>query len=145
MKKPKVVLDTNVLISALVFGGKPRKVLQCAIDGDIHLILSNDLLEELQGVLEGRKFKYPPSVIQAILNQLTSIAQVVHPTVALHVISKDPDDDRVLECALTGRASIIASGDPHLLDLGEFQGIRILTPAQFLEEIVPHLNIDFLP
>lgn len=130
----RVVLDTNVLVSALVFGGKPRKVLRLAISGVVKLVTSEILLEELKGVLEGPKFRYPPKVTQIILNEILSIAEVVVPSLQIDRITSDPDDNRVLECAVEGVADLIVSGDPDLTDLKEFRGIPIRTPADFLSE-----------
>jgi len=69
--------DTNFLVSAIVFGGKPREVLQAAISGRIKLVLSEILLEELKGVLEGPKFRYPMQVVLKILEELKWVAEVV--------------------------------------------------------------------
>lgn len=135
MKFRKVVLDTNVLISALVFGGKPRRVFQAATAGVIQLVISEILLEELTGVLEGAKFRYPKELTRMILDELTAVAELVTPTLSIRRITSDPDDNRVLECALAGRADLIVSGDPHLLDLVEFEGIPIWTPAKFVKEL----------
>lgn len=128
----RVVLDTNVLVSALVFGGTPRKVLRLAVSGAMKLIISEILLEELKGVLEGPKFRYLPNVTQLILNELLLIAEIVVPSLKIDHITSDPDDNRILECAVEGDADMIVSGDSDLLDLKEFRGIPILTPAEFL-------------
>lgn len=136
MKPYRVVLDTNVLISAIVFGGKPKKVLQAAIAGTFQLVLSNTLLEELHGVLEGPKFKLPREMMKTVRDELLLFADLVVPMNKLDVIVSDPDDNRVLECAATGEVDFIVSGDPDLLDLGQFQNIRIWTPAQFVREIL---------
>ena len=131
----KIVLDTNILVSALVFGGKPKTVLEAVIEGRARLILSDPLLEELKGVLEGSKFRYPQKATQVILDSLILIADVVTPLVEIHHITRDPDDNRVLECAIEGHADFIVSGDLDLLDLGEFNGIPIESPAQFMREL----------
>lgn len=131
----KIVMDTNVLVSALVFGGKPRSVLETAIEGRAKLILSEVLLEELTGILEGPKFRYPRKVTQTIRDLLISIAEVVTPSVEIDRIVRDPDDNRILECAVEGCADFIISGDLDLLELGEFRGIRIRPPARFVREL----------
>ncbi|NOR12480.1 MAG: putative toxin-antitoxin system toxin component, PIN family [Candidatus Aminicenantes bacterium] len=128
----KIVLDTNVLISAIVFGGKPRDILEKAIKGQIQLVLSEELIGELSGVLEGRKFKYPSEIMKLIITELEAIAEVVKPEKKLKVIKKDPEDNRVLECAQKSKADFIVSGDVHLLEFEEFMGTKILTPEAFL-------------
>ena len=128
----KIVLDTNVLISAIVFGGKPRDILEKAIKGQVRLVLTEELIRELSGVLEGRKFKYPSEIMKLIITELETIAEVVKPERKLNIVGKDPEDNRVLECAHKSSADFIVSGDVHLLELKEFRGIKILTPEAFL-------------
>ena len=128
----KIVLDTNVLISAIVFGGKPRDILEKAIKGQIQLVLSEELIGELSGVLEGKKFKYPSEIMKLIITELEAIAEVVKPEKKLKVIKKDPEDNRVLECAQKSNADFIVSGDVHLLEFEEFMGTKRLTPEAFL-------------
>jgi len=129
----RVVLDTNILISAIVFGGKPKIILEKAIRGDIQLVLSDPILEELQGVLLGKKFRYPTHVVVEIAQQLTSLAEIVYPEVEIVVIKNDPYDNRILECAVNGKAKYIVSGDSDLLLLKSYQNIDILTPDEFLK------------
>ena len=130
----RVVVDTNVLVSsALVPGGPPARLVLAWIEDRFQLITSPELLAELQRVLTR------PRVVRRILTsdgsilleQLDDRAEVVHPSVRLEVV-RDPDDDRVLEAAVAGMADVIVSGDRDLLDLGEYEGISIVTAAQFL-------------
>ena len=129
----KIVLDTNVLISAILFGGKPRKILDRVVEGKVDLFISQPILEELEEVLKSSKFKYPPEIAQAVLTELNSLAKLIIPTVRLNVIEKDPDDDRILECAMEAKADFIISGDKHLLSLQKFRGISIQSPQTWLE------------
>lgn len=129
----KVVLDTNILISAIVFGGKPRKVLEAAIKGKIHLVLTEEIIVEIRGVLEGKKFQYPSEITELIIQELEALAEIVKPKERIKVIEKDPEDNRVLECAQQEQADYIVSGDVHLLEIKEFQGTRILIPGEFLK------------
>jgi putative PIN family toxin of toxin-antitoxin system len=129
----RVVLDTNVLISGILFGGKPRKILEIAIRGDIRLCLSEPILEELRGVLQRSKFDYSPEMIQSILTELTGIADFVNPSETLNVILEDPEDNRSLECAVEAKANYIISGDLHLLKLSRYRNIEVLNVAAFLE------------
>ena len=131
----RVVLDTNVLISAILFGGKPRQILEKAIRGEIRLCLSEPILEELKGVLQRSKFDYSPETIQFILTELMGIADFVNPSETLNVVLEDPEDNRVLECAVEAKANYIISGDFHLLKLSRYLNIEVLNVAAFLERL----------
>jgi putative PIN family toxin of toxin-antitoxin system len=124
-------LDTNVLISALVFGGIPRQILNQAIRGDLRLCLSEATLSELSEVLQKPKFRFPPAVVHQILAELTAIGELVRPARRIRQIGADPADDLVLECAVEARAACIVSGDAHLLALKEFESIPIVSPSRF--------------
>ncbi len=128
----KVVLDTNVLISAIVFGGKPRELLEKAIKGEIQIVLSDEIIEELKGVLEGRKFNYSSDITDLTIKELTSFAEIIKPKKTQKFIKNDPEDNQVLECAEEAIADFIVSGDVHLLEIKEFKGTKILTPKMFL-------------
>lgn len=131
----KVVLDTNVLISAILFGGKPRKILEKAIRGEIRLCLSEPILEELKGVLQRSKFDYSPEMIHFILTELMGIADFVKPSETLSVVLEDPEDNKILECAVETRANYIITGDFHLLKLSRYRNIEVLNTVAFLERL----------
>jgi len=128
----RVVLDTNVYISALMFGGLPGELLDLAFLRSFTLIISSLPLEELDDKLRD-KFGVSPEDAAFLRARLERVAQVVEPRDVLRVIDEDPDDDRVLECAAEGRADIIVSGDRHLLKLAEYHGIPIVTVRQFMD------------
>lgn len=127
-----VVVDSNVFISALVYGGNPRRVLARAEAGDFGLALSAAIRQETEGILK-EKFGWPPQRIFEGCKPLWSIARWTEPRIKLKV-ADDPDDNAILECALAAQASLIVTGDRDLLRLSPFRSIRILTPAQFLAE-----------
>lgn len=131
----RVVLDTNVLISAILFGGKPRQILEKAIRGEIRLCLSEPILEELKGVLQRSKFNYSAEMIQFILTELTGIADFVNPSETINVVLEDPEDNRILECAVEAKANYVISGDFHLLKLSRYLNIEVLNVAAFLERL----------
>lgn len=131
----KIVLDTNVLISAIVFGGKPRKIMESILEGSVHLFLSREIMDEFEGVPYRRKFGMSPRVVRNISNELESMCDIVATERRITVITSDPYDNMILECAAEAKADYIISGDAHLLDLGEFEGIKIVNPARFLEII----------
>ncbi|MFQ5684533.1 MAG: putative toxin-antitoxin system toxin component, PIN family [Candidatus Binatia bacterium] len=127
------VLDTNTIISGIGWSGAPRAVLDAAIDREFVLLTSPDLLAELRRVLSYRRLRILPTArVQEVLALLPLLAHMVEPEERLAIIHQDPPDNRVLECAITGHASHIVTGDEHLLRLKSFRGIPVLTPAAFL-------------
>jgi putative PIN family toxin of toxin-antitoxin system len=129
-----LVLDSNVYISAVLFGGKPRLIIQAALAGKIRLAISATILEEIEEVLSGKKFKFPEAVAREIVGEISSLAEIFEPAEKISRIKEDPADDRILECALAASAAAIVSGDSHLLALRIFRGIPILTPTACLEK-----------
>ena len=128
----RIVVDTNVIVSALVFGGLPRQVLELAAKGVCALYFSAPIQAEVERILE-EKFGWSPEEIDARARLLWSWGTRVRPQMSLTVITDDPDDDRILECAVAAGAQAIISGDRHLVSLGSFQSIPIQTPRQFLD------------
>ena len=97
------------------------------------MVFSEEILNELRGVLQRPKFMFDPDPIQAIVGEMVSCGEVVRPTMRIEEIQDDPADNRILECAVEGGADYIVSGDAHLTSLREYRGIGILTASQFLE------------
>lgn len=140
----RVVLDANVLVSALLAPrGVPAQLLELWQQGRYELLVSAETLAELERVLQyprlRSRYALPDEQVGVFLRLLPHYAVVVVPAIRLQVITSDPDDDRYLECALAGGAEVIISGDRHLLALGSFQGIEILTPGAFLA-LLPDLT-----
>lgn len=132
MNTVRAVLDTNVLISGLLFHGPPRRILLWVVQGKVEMAVSPALEEELERVLR-MKFPETAAAVRDLLHDLTEIAVRVLPRRRFSVIREDPADNRVLECALTARVHVILSGDRHLLRLGSFRDVPILSPADFLD------------
>ena len=130
----RVVLDTNVYISALMFGGLPGALLDLALLKSFTTLTSEALLDELAEKLYG-KFAVSTEDVGIIRARIAATAIVVTPKETLHVITDDPDDNRVLECAISGNADIVVSGDRHLLTLGSYQDIPILRVRAFMERL----------
>ena len=131
-EKPRLVLDSNIWISALVFGGKPREILEMATKGLIDVVVSDDILEEIKGVLAGKKFQYPAKIVRALVGEIEDLAELADPAQKIEVVTEDPEDNRVLECAVESRADAIVSGDSHLLALRGLGRIKIVRPDGFL-------------
>ena len=128
----RVVFDTNILVSALVFpGGQGDAALQRIIEEQDELILSKPILDELLGIL-ARKFSRDTEELSRVAVVMSNLATFVSPRRKLHVV-KDEPDNRLLECALTGRAQAIVTGDRALLALENFRGVRLLTLREYLD------------
>ena len=127
------VFDTNVLLSGLGWKGKPYQCLELARAGEIEALTCSEIMDELSEKLQ-TKLRFSTDQVVETLADLLSILQVVKITNQFKVVEADPDDDKVLECAVVGRATVIVSGDRlHILPLGSYQGIQIVNPAGFLQ------------
>jgi uncharacterized protein len=137
----RLVLDTNVVVSGLLWHGPPRQVVDAARAGKVSLFTTPALLEELQDVLGRPKFAKRLAeagvTSETLILGYAALAALVQPADIEAVIAADPDDDAVLACAVTAQAEAIASGDPHLLQLGQFHGIPVVNPAQVLALLMP--------
>lgn len=131
----KVVLDTNVLVSALIRTGKPRALLFEIVRGNLQLILSRGILEELTEVAADDKIrKYVEEEdVRKFLRLIGSTAKIVTVKSRFKAVKDDPSDDLFLRTAYDGGADYIVSGDKHLLSLNEFRGIKILTVNEILD------------
>ena len=125
----RVVFDTNVLISALVYGGLPRDLLTRVFRGELTLITSVVLMDELEEVLIVR-FAHDAPLARTVRAEIELLAEVVDVS-AVERVARDVDDDAVLAAAIAGEASAIVTGDRDLLVLVEHHGIRIVTPREF--------------
>jgi putative PIN family toxin of toxin-antitoxin system len=128
----RVVADTNVFISALMFGGLPGIFLDLALRRKFALVISTAVLDELNEKLRG-KFAVSERDALAIRAKLEGNADVADPSFELNAVPDDPDDNRILECAVAGKADFIVSGDRHLLRIESYDGIAIVSVRQFLE------------
>lgn len=128
----RVVFDTNILVSALVFpGGRGEAALLRVIEEKDQLLLSKPVLDELLSVL-ARKFERNAEELARAALYLDSLTVSVKPRLRIRVLDDDPDN-RVLECAVAGKAQAIVTGDKRFLELREHRGIRMLTLRDFLE------------
>ena len=131
----RVVLDTSALVSALLFTGISSELVALWQNGSITLLLSRDFLDEYLRVLGYPKFELSEENIKELLQEeILPFAEVVKPKRRLRVVRRDPSDNKFLECAVSGKARVIISGDKDLLSLGRYRQILIQTPAQFLVE-----------
>lgn len=126
-------LDTNVLISGTVFGGVPGRIINAAVDRRFILALSPAILHEYENVLSRSRFGLLAEAVELLVRDMESHALIVYPTKKHQIVVDDPDDNAVVDCAVEARADVIVSGDSHLTDLKQVEGIPVVTPAGFLE------------
>ncbi|MGE0278713.1 MAG: putative toxin-antitoxin system toxin component, PIN family [Nitrospiraceae bacterium] len=132
----RAVADTNVVVSAFLWNGTPRRVLEAAEKGKLELFTSPALIAELEDVLLREKFaerlrrtRFTPAFL---LSRFTQLATLIAPTETSTPSLRDRDDEAVLACALAARAELIVSGDDDLRTLGGYRGIAIVSPAECL-------------
>ena len=130
------VIDTNVVVSALLFGGTPGKLVDLWKKGKIRPLITEEIMAEYIRVLTYPKFKLSEEEINYVIHQeILPFFNVVKSKPGPSIIKEDPDDDKFIQCAKAGKAKVIISGDRHLLALLSHQGINILTTAQFLKNL----------
>jgi len=129
----RVVFDTNVLVSAIGFGGKPWDCLVLAFVGDVDMVTVEAAIAEFERVLGYDRLPFTEAEQEQYPALIRAEATVVDPDASVQVIDDDPDDDLFLEIALESEADYIVSGDPHLTDLGAFRGVDIVSPSDFLD------------
>lgn len=127
----KVTADTNIYISGFVFGGLPRLFIDAANAARFELAISDPIETELRRILE-KKFAWPAADIAEVLAVLAGCTRRARPTQRLEAVPADPDDNRVLECAVAAGSRYLVTGDGDLLQLGRYEGIAILRVADFL-------------
>jgi putative PIN family toxin of toxin-antitoxin system len=135
----RIVLDTNIYISAIRFGGNPEQILDSGRKRETEILVSEEILGETAKVLR-KKFEFNDLQIDETLREIRHIAYLTTPKNTIKIIKEDEPDNRVLECAFEGNADYIVSGDRHLLSLKEYQGIKILRPKDFLNIFLSNLE-----
>ena len=131
----KVILDTNIYISGLIFpDSNPDKILKYAQQGKIKVYCSPFILEEIKKVLV-IKFGYSEKMAEKFIEEILKFVEIIKPKIKLSMIKEKDDDNRILEAAVTAKADFLISGDKkHILPLKKFKGIKIVKPAEFLEK-----------
>lgn len=134
----KIVLDTNVIISGLLFpGGPPDRIMRAVLTGRLQNATSPDLLTELRRVFK-KKFNLSDEKLETLVRLVSENSELTYPTERLKAVANDETDNRIIECAVTARADFVVTGDQkHLLKLGRFQSIIILPPAEFTLKLPP--------
>ena len=132
----RAVIDTNVTVSGLLFGGLPLKIIHAALARRFEWVISPILIDELERVLRSDKFSLSEHEIEVLTTPIYGIAEITVPKKKINVITRCPADNRVLECAIEGRCSVIVSGDRRdLLSLKRYHYVEIVTARQFLDRL----------
>ena len=132
----RIVLDTNVFVSGVFFGGPPGRILEAWRDGHIQLVLSAEILDEYQRVGQELGAHYDGVDLGPFLALLALNAEIVDAHALTEGVSRDPDDDKFLACAIAAGVSVIVSGDKDLITHSGWRSIRILRPRQFVDELL---------
>ena len=131
----RAVLDTNVVISAIFFGGMPLKIVRAAFAKKVELVASRAVLREYREVAERLHVQFPSVNYRRPLSILESKLTIVRPVALGETVCRDPDDDAIIACALGGKAKVICSGDDDLLALNGFRGLEIMQPSDFCQRM----------
>ena len=129
----RVVIDTNVLISGVFFGGPPAKILKAWHGGELQLVVSPEILEEYYEVCERISVRYPDIDIARILLLIAHNSQVLDAPPLAEQVSRDADDDKFLACAIASGTQIIISGDNDLLTVSDYESVQVVTPRDFVD------------
>lgn len=131
MIKPRVVLDTNIYLSGIIFGGNCRHILDLMIKKKIKVVISPAILLEIYQKLK-QKFKWSQNQIFTVIKTLIKSTKTVQIKVKIRAVKIDKSDDKIIEAAAAGWAKYIVSGDQHLLKIKQYQKIKIVKPTEFL-------------
>lgn len=131
MTKFRVVLDTNIYLSGIIFGGNSRHILDLIIKKKIKAITSPAILLEISKKLK-QKFKWSQDKIVLTIKTIIKTTRIIKPKEILRVVKVDKSDNKVIEAAVESNSNYIISGDKHLLKIKKYQKIKIVTPAEYL-------------
>ncbi|MGB2762586.1 MAG: putative toxin-antitoxin system toxin component, PIN family [Minisyncoccales bacterium] len=134
----RIVLDNNVFISGIFWQGVPNDIIKLSEKGELEIFATNEILEELFGVLKREKFRFlfeeAKTNTDIVFEKVLEIVKICEPVKEVRIIEKDPSDNKFLACAISCQATFIISGDIHLLEFKEFQEICIISPREFLKK-----------
>lgn len=136
MAEVRAVYDTNVLVSAFIGKGAPYDALEAVYEGKVRLILSHEILLELEDVLSRPKFRYDINHVNKIVAIIFQASKIVEPKIKTDIVKTDPSDNKIIEAAIAGKAKYIVTGDiHHLLPVKKIGEIKIVTVKDFLRRI----------
>ena len=130
----RIVLDTNVFVSGVFFGGQPGRILAAWRDARVRLVLSPEILEEYVEVLHRLEKLYAPVKAEPVIELILAGSEIISAPPLKEPVSSDPDDDKFIACDLASKARVIVSGDNHLLSMERYRNIDILSPSRFVKK-----------
>ncbi len=131
----KLVLDTNIYISAFLWGGKPKEILERAIEGKDEVFISRAIKDEIFEVLKRPRFKVNETAIEALIREIEDISELVIVTERIERLCRDIDDNAIIECAVGAEAEYLITGDNDLLVLKSYRKIKIVNISEYLRII----------
>jgi len=131
----KIILDANIFISSFFWGGNPRSVLDRVIKGTDKLFITKEILDEIESVMGRPKFHIEKEKVAYFINSIEEIGNMVIPKKRINNGSKDKTDNKYIECGIMADADYIISGDDHLLELKEYETIKIVTARDYLDNL----------
>ena len=131
----RIVIDTNIIASAIFFGGRPRLLLEKLMMKELEAFISKDILEEYQRTIDRLRAKYPARKVSVPLTEIASACRMIEPQTIVKVC-RDPNDDMFIACALDSRSLYIVSGDDDLLSIRQYRDVEIVTVADFFDRIL---------
>ena len=131
-----ITLDTNIYVSALEFGGTPMTLVEKGLEGEVHISISQPIIDETLRVPRD-KFSWTPDDLRDAEATIRAATHIVTPTMTLDVVKDDPDDNRIVECAVEAGSEIIVTHDNDLLRMRRYQGIRMMKAGEFLRQALP--------
>ena len=129
----RIVIDSNIFVSSFFWGGNPRRIIDRVIDGLDELYISDEILKEILEVMSRKKFDLELQKVMDYISIIDQYANKVVPKENIEIISRDKDDNKIIYCGLIGKVDCIITGDNDLLILKEYNGIKIMTPKEYLE------------
>lgn len=130
----RIVIDTNVIASAIFFGGKPYQLLHRIMEGRVDVVASKEIVDEYEEIVLRLTQKFPATSARIPLHELLARFEIIRVCSDIHA-SRDPDDDKFISCAVDGKCLFVVSGDNDLLSIGSFGDIEILTVVDFLNRL----------
>ncbi len=129
----RIVIDTNVVASAIFFGGRPADLIKLVMSRNLEAVVTEEILEEYHETIDYLFEKYKGKPIHFSIAPLLSAMEIIQPVSEVKVC-RDPDDDKFISCAMDGECLYIVSGDKDLLTLKEYQGLKIVAVTEFFSE-----------
>jgi putative PIN family toxin of toxin-antitoxin system len=129
----KIVIDSNIFVSSFFWGGNPQKIFDRVINGLDELFITDEIIDEIESVMGSRKFNANMSEIEDYVKIIEKYSKKTVSKNVSESISRDKDDDKILQCGFDGNVDFIITGDKDLLVFKEYKAIKIMTPKDYLE------------